>query len=106
LYLETQTGLQVQSILASGGLVDDQLALNMVLHFLNECKNEHVMLDGFPRTLVQARLLDSNLFSIKRKLDAVLNLDVPESVIINRIEGRWIHEPSVSNSKVLHLYFK
>jgi nucleoside-triphosphate--adenylate kinase len=49
---------------------------------------------GFPRTLAQAEKLDAHLEEIGVPLDLVLNLDVPESIILGRITDRWIHEPS------------
>jgi nucleoside-triphosphate--adenylate kinase len=52
------------------------------------------MLDGFPRTLPQARLLDKHLESLSQPLDMVMNLDVPHSIILKRVVDRWIHGPS------------
>lgn len=52
------------------------------------------MLDGFPRTLPQATLLDKHLESLQQPLDIVLNLDVPHSVILKRVVDRWIHSAS------------
>lgn len=56
---------------------------------LNEVGNKSWMLDGFPRTVVQAQRL-----SEVERLDAVINLEVPHEVIIERVKGRWIHLPS------------
>ena len=53
------------------------------------------LLDGFPRTLPQAKTLDEFLEKARAPLTVVINLNVPESVIYERIEGRWIHPASV-----------
>lgn len=52
------------------------------------------MLDGFPRTLQQARMLDETLSEMGMGLNVVLNLDVPHHVILQRIQDRWIHASS------------
>lgn len=55
-----------------------------------------LLLDGFPRTVGQARLLDEQMKKSNRPLNLVINLNVPEELILQRIEGRWYHPPSVS----------
>ena len=52
------------------------------------------LLDGFPRTLGQAKMLDQSLKHAGRPLNMVVNLDVPESIILKRIMDRWTHLPS------------
>ncbi len=52
------------------------------------------MLDGFPRTLDQAKMLDEILAGMRMRLNVVLNLDVPHHVILKRIDDRWIHAQS------------
>jgi nucleoside-triphosphate--adenylate kinase len=52
------------------------------------------MLDGFPRTVGQAMMLDQVLEKRKMRLKVVLNLDVPHHVILGRIRDRWIHAAS------------
>lgn len=52
------------------------------------------LLDGFPRTSAQAAVLDSTLASHDSTLNLVVRLDVPEEVILDRIENRWVHVPS------------
>lgn len=56
---------------------------------------EDVLFDGFPRTVGQARLLDQLLQKLGKPLNLVIHLDVPEEVILERIEGRWYHPASV-----------
>ena len=58
-------------------------------HDLNDCINGY-LLDGYPRTIVQAEALrDNNII-----IDAVIELAVDPEVIVERISGRWVHKPS------------
>lgn len=52
------------------------------------------MLDGFPRTLGQAELLDAKLVRLNQPLNLVLNLNVPAEVVLARILDRWVHPAS------------
>ena len=56
--------------------------------------NSSWILDGFPRTLAQATLLDDYLVPQKQDLNFVINLTVPKDAILDRIRGRWIHATS------------
>ncbi|KAJ3318141.1 hypothetical protein HDU76_000920 [Blyttiomyces sp. JEL0837] len=91
---ETELGLQVQSILESGGFVDDTIMATLIADDMRRMEEVHLLLDGFPRTVAQAQLFQSYMKDVKRSLDMVVHLDVPEDVIIKRLEDRWIHEPS------------
>ncbi|KAG8217729.1 adenylate kinase-domain-containing protein [Butyriboletus roseoflavus] len=91
----TQVGRQAGDIVAQGGLVPDDLVLKVVtskLDALHDCK--HWILDGFPRTLGQGKLLDTHLEGQNTPLSLVVNLDVPDEVILGRISDRWVHPPS------------
>ncbi|KAI9328189.1 putative adenylate kinase 3 [Zopfochytrium polystomum] len=91
----TELGKRVTATLASGGLVDDAIMVDLMHHeLIDHVHGGHVLLDGFPRTVGQARDLAEFLPKVKRRLDAVVSLDVPEEVILDRIDGRWIHAPS------------
>lgn len=80
----TELGLQVKSLLDKGLLVPDEVVINIIKARLEEvdCKNGFI-LDGFPRTVGQAKAL--NTFT---KIDAVINIVVPYDLVINRIAGR------------------
>lgn len=52
------------------------------------------LLDGFPRTSAQAQTLEKTLTAHDAGLNLVVELDVPEEVILDRIENRWVHVPS------------
>ena len=82
---KTQLGLIAEDYIAKGQLVPDELVIDMVSHRLSEsdCENGYI-LDGFPRTLPQARAMDE--FGIK--LDCALNLVVSDETIVKRLGGR------------------
>lgn len=81
---ETPLGLQVKDIMARGELVPDEITIEIVKIRLREddCKNGYI-LDGFPRSLIQAEALDT--FEL---IDCAVNLDVDEEAIVKRLSGR------------------
>ena len=85
----TELGLRAKSVMDSGQLVDDEIILGMIGERLDsdECK-KGVILDGFPRTLVQAEGLDEMLAGMGRKIDLVIEIQVDERVLADRIIGR------------------
>lgn len=84
-------GNRVKSFVERGELVPDQLVVEVVMKRLeqDDCKNGYI-LDGFPRTIVQAKELEKALAARGEKLDAVLYFDVPTDVVIERISGRLL----------------
>ena len=86
-------GLEAEAVMKSGKLVDDKLVVSVVSERIQhpDCV-EGFILDGFPRTIQQAIMLDEVLLPLKVNL--VLALHVREDVLFERICGRWIHEPS------------
>ena len=87
----TPLGLQADSIMKSGGLVSDNLIINLVKERIsqNDCANGFLF-DGFPRTLPQADAMKE----AGVKIDYVLEIDVPFDAIINRMSGRRSHPAS------------
>ena len=87
----TPLGLQAKSIMESGGLVSDDLIIGLVQDRLTQpdCQNGYLF-DGFPRTIPQADALKSANVA----LDYVLEIDVPEEEIIERMSGRRVHPAS------------
>jgi len=83
-----------EGIMASGGLLPDEIVLKVVTSRLDSLHNKHWILDGFPRTLGQGELLDAHLKKQNAPLSLVVNLDVPDQVILSRISDRWVHLPS------------
>ena len=72
-----------------GLLVPDELTVKILLDRVanDDCKNGYV-LDGFPRTIPQAEVLDNALNELGDKIDFAINVDVPDENIINRMSGR------------------
>lgn len=88
---ETPLGLEAKSYMDQGLLVPDEVVVKLVKDRLQEadCKNGF-MLDGFPRTVVQATALDEVLRQLESNLDAVLNIEVDQGLLLKRITGRRI----------------
>lgn len=80
----TKLGVQAKSFIDVGQLVPDEVVINIVNDRLQQadCNNGYI-LDGFPRTVAQAEALDK-----VAKIDAVINIAVDASLIVNRITGR------------------
>lgn len=87
----TPLGLQAKSVMESGGLVSDELIINLVKERIaqSDCVNGFLF-DGFPRTIPQADAMKA----AGVKLDYVLEIDVPFEAIIERMSGRRSHPPS------------
>jgi adenylate kinase len=85
----TPIGLQAKDIMASGALVPDEVVVGIISDRLDQpdMKNGFI-LDGFPRTVPQAAALDELLKKKHIKLDAVIELRVNESALLNRVENR------------------
>jgi len=85
----TETGLKAKEYMDAGGLVPDDVIIGIVRERLSapDCKNGYI-LDGFPRTIGQAEALDTMLSKQNVTLTAVVNLEVPDEVLIERLSGR------------------
>jgi len=85
----TQMGKEAQKYMREGKLVPDGVTIGIVEDRLveDDCKNG-ILLDGFPRTLVQAEALDKVIEKIGKKIDAVINISVPDDVLVERMTGR------------------
>lgn len=82
-------GRQVESVMKAGKLVDDATMADVVRERLdNEDVDDGFILDGYPRTLNQARTLDSILDDTESGLHAVVRLEVPEDELVRRALGR------------------
>ncbi|KZT70161.1 adenylate kinase [Daedalea quercina L-15889] len=90
----TEVGLMAKEIVASGGLLPDDIMLKVVSSKLDLLRSKHWLLDGFPRTVGQGKLLDDHLKQQGTPLSLIVNLDVPDDVILSRISDRWVHLPS------------
>ncbi|KAG6851020.1 hypothetical protein H0H93_004507 [Arthromyces matolae] len=90
----TEVGREAEETVARGGLIPDEIMLKVVTSKLDSLHNKHWILDGFPRTLGQAKLLDTHLKTKNTPLTFVVNIDVPDDIILSRISDRWVHLPS------------
>ncbi|KAF9436453.1 adenylate kinase [Entomortierella beljakovae] len=93
---KTKVGMEAKKVMDAGGLVSDEIMVDMIKDNLdnnNECKNGFI-LDGFPRTVVQAEKLDAMLEKKKQNLDTVIELAIDDNLLVSRITGRLIHVPS------------
>lgn len=86
---KTTLGSEAKKYIESGQLVPDSFMIDCILDRLKNLNSNNWLLDGFPRTNVQAQ----KLWDVQ-PVDAVLHLIVPFDVIIERVQGRWIHLPS------------
>ena len=85
----TPLGQTAKKFYDAGELVPDDVMVGLVRETLQaETNSKGFILDGFPRTLAQAEALDQMLRAIKRPIDAVVMIDVPDDVIVKRISGR------------------
>lgn len=96
---ETELGLKVKDIMASGALVSDDLIIALVKERIEapDCE-KGFLFDGFPRTIPQAdALADAGV-----EVDFVVEIDVPDAEIINRLSGRRVHPDS---GRVYHITY-
>jgi adenylate kinase len=86
---QTPIGLKAKDIMASGGLVPDEIVIGIISDRLDQPDMaKGFILDGFPRTVPQAEALDELLKKKHMKLDAVVELRVNESALLQRVESR------------------
>jgi len=90
----TEIGRLAKGVVARGGLLSDDIMLKVVSSRLNALHNKHWILDGFPRTLGQGKLLNEYLRGTLMPLTLIVNLDVADEIILNRISERYVHLPS------------
>jgi adenylate kinase len=88
---ETELGLEAKRYMDAGDLVPDELIVSMARERLQEGDAEDgFILDGFPRTLEQARALDAQLSEMRRRITAAILIDVPDDELVRRISGRRV----------------
>ncbi|WP_100486430.1 adenylate kinase [Sporolactobacillus pectinivorans] len=87
----TELGKKAKSFMDRGGLVPDEVTIGIVRERLgkDDCK-EGFLLDGFPRTVLQAEALDAILAENNGEIDAVLYIDVNPENLLNRLTGRRV----------------
>ena len=99
----SELGIEAKEFMDKGELVPDELILKMMKNKLsdNDCNNGYI-LDGFPRTLPQAKGLDALLDNIDSNLDKVIIIKVDDDVIIDRMSGRRVHKNS---GRIYHIKY-
>ena len=97
--LGTPLGLAAKKVMDSGGLVSDDIILGLVKDRLRQpdCAQGYLF-DGFPRTIPQADAMKEQ----DVRIDFVVEIDVPDSEIIERVSGRWVHPGS---GRTYHVHF-
>lgn len=86
----SELGRRAQDYMDRGVLVPDDLILSMMMDHIARPEAAHgFLLDGFPRTEVQARGLDERLAAAGRKIDHVVDIQVSDEEVARRITGRW-----------------
>lgn len=87
----TQVGLLAKSYMDKGELVPDEIATRLILERLDQsdCASG-CLLDGFPRTLQQAKALDKALQDRGKSIDRAIYIEVPDDVLLKRLSGRWL----------------
>jgi len=95
----TELGLAAKKVMDSGGLVSDDIIIGLVKERITQpdCANGFLF-DGFPRTIPQADAMKA----AGVKLELVLEIDVPDEAIVERMSGRRVHQPS---GRTYHLSF-
>ncbi len=95
----TPLGIEVKKVMDSGGLVPDDIIINLVKERLkqNDCLNGYLF-DGFPRTIPQAEAMKE----AGVKIDYILEIDVPDEEIIERMSGRRVH---IASGRTYHVKF-
>lgn len=92
---QTELGVEAKKIMDAGGLVSDEIMVNMIKSELvenAECQNGFI-LDGFPRTIPQAEKLDAMLAARKTPLENAVELKIDDELLVLRITGRLVHPP-------------
>jgi adenylate kinase len=100
----SELGLKAQRYVDLGELVPDEITIPMVVRHIEEPESMHGMvLDGFPRTLMQAQALDAELQSINREIDLAIYLKVSREKLLQRLNGRVFCQ---ANQHVYHVKFR
>ena len=98
---ETELGRQAEEYMQRGDLVPDQLICRVVVERIDGPEAEDgFLLDGFPRNVEQANVLDDQLDRLGRQLTAVLLIEVPEEEIVRRLSGRRVCKKAGHNYHV------
>jgi len=99
----TELGVEAKRYMDSGELVPDDLIVKMAAERLDETDaRDGFILDGFPRTIEQAKALDRQLSEMRRRITTAILIDVPDDELVRRISGRRV---CVKNGHNYHVEF-
>tara|TARA_B100001287_G_scaffold144086_1_gene121132 strand:+ start:2882 stop:3463 length:582 start_codon:yes stop_codon:yes gene_type:complete len=107
----TELGKLASSYVKSGELVPDELIIDLMDSYITNIKNKTdisgIILDGFPRTINQAIALENKIKQLNVSIKAVINLDIPDQKILNRLasRGREDDKPELIKNR-LNVYRK
>ena len=88
---KTELGLKAGEFMNRGELVPDEVTIAMLHERIGQPDTtKGILLDGFPRTMPQARALDDMMKGLGRRVDAVIYVEVPDDVLVERLSGRLI----------------
>lgn len=99
----TEMGLKAKAIMDAGKLVGDDVVVGIIAEAIKapDCSKGFI-LDGFPRTVGQAKMLDDLLAKGGNSIDKVINLEIDDELLIKRVTGRLIHPAS---GRSYNIYF-
>ena len=99
----TELGKKAKEIMDRGELVSDEIVIGLIDEAAKEPHCERgLLLDGFPRTAVQAEKLDSMLLAKNQKIDKAIEFKVNDEILVERVEGRRVH---VASGRAYHIKF-
>jgi adenylate kinase len=100
---KTEIGLKAKAVMEAGKLVSDDIVAGIVAEAIKSptCEKGFI-LDGFPRTVNQAKILDELLAKQKVTITSVINLKIDDELLVKRITGRLIHR---SSGRSYNIYF-
>ena len=86
----SEVGLKAKAVMEKGGLVSDDIVIGIIADRIEQpdARNGFI-LDGFPRTVAQAEALEEMLKQHGKKIDAAIEIRVPDDLIVTRIDGRF-----------------
>lgn len=84
---ESELGKQIAAVINRGDLISDEMMLSILKKVVSGIKQD-IIFDGFPRTVVQAEMLDTILKGLGRKLGKVINIALADEIVVARLSGR------------------
>jgi len=99
---KTKLGIEAQSIIASGGLVSDEIIVQIIENTITENRDSNGFLfDGFPRTYVQAYILEGLMIKLNTALNCLISLKVDEEISVDRLLQRGVTSGRSDDNEVV-----